>query len=106
MRQLELPKSLTIPVQYQHKRSRNTHTHTHTTNLIVRSAKSLATSGRNFDTRHMRNVYNILVGEVEGKRLHDRSRSKLKDDTAMDQTYGEMWTGFIRFRIKTSGGLL
>jgi hypothetical protein len=53
-----------------------------------------------------RNVYRILMGKPEAKRLLGRSRRKCVDNIKMDliEKYDEMvWTGLIRLRIGTSG---
>jgi hypothetical protein len=49
-----------------------------------------------------RNAYRILVGKPEGKRPIGRPRSRWVD-SIQD---GLLWTGLIRLRIRTSGGLL
>jgi hypothetical protein len=48
-----------------------------------------------------RSAYRILVGKPEGK--EGRPRCRWADNIKMD---GMVWTGSIRLRIGTSGGLL
>jgi hypothetical protein len=45
----------------------------------------------------------ILIGKPEGKRPVGISRCRRLDVT---ETGGKLWTGYIWFRIVTSGGLL
>jgi hypothetical protein len=57
----------------------------------------------------MRNAYNVLVGKPERKRPFGQRRCRHEDNIKMDLKgkWGEkMWSGFIWFRIRTSGGLL
>jgi hypothetical protein len=49
------------------------------------------------------NVYSILVGKPEGKRLLGTPRCRWVDNIKMD---GVVWTGLIWFRTVTSGRLL
>jgi hypothetical protein len=55
-----------------------------------------------------RNVYRVLVVELEGKRPLERPRRRWEDGIKMD--LGEIgwgvWSGFSRLRIGTVGGLL
>jgi len=55
-----------------------------------------------------RKAYKILVRKPEGKRSLGRFGRRWEDDIKMDVRYvgREMSTGFVRFRIGTSGGLL
>jgi hypothetical protein len=55
-----------------------------------------------------RGAYRILVGRPEGRRPLGRLRRKWEDDIIMDlQEVGwGTWTGLIRLRIGTGGGLL
>jgi hypothetical protein len=56
----------------------------------------------------IRKAYKILVWKPEGNRLLGRPRSRWDENIRMDQRkYGrKVWTGFICFRIGTSGRLL
>jgi hypothetical protein len=56
----------------------------------------------------MRNAYNILAGESEGKRPLGRPRCRWQIilEWILERYSGKMWTGFIWFRIGTSGWLL
>jgi len=56
----------------------------------------------------MRYAYRILVGKPEGKRPLGRPRRRWEDNIRMDlgKWSGKVWTGFIWFRIGTSGRLL
>jgi hypothetical protein len=55
-------------------------------------------------------AYRILVGKPEGKRPLGRQRRRCVDNINIDLReivwYGMVWTGSIRLRIGTSGGLL
>jgi hypothetical protein len=54
-----------------------------------------------------RNAYRILVGKPEGKRPLGRPRRRWLDNIKIDlREDGMGWTGSIRLRIGTSGGLL
>jgi hypothetical protein len=50
-----------------------------------------------------RNVYKIFVGKPEGKRPLGRPRRRWVDSMDFREI---VWTGSIRLRIGTSGGLL
>jgi len=52
----------------------------------------------------MRNVYNILIGKPEGKRILGRTRRRW--ETFLEKYGGKLWTGFIWLRMETSGQLL
>jgi hypothetical protein len=56
----------------------------------------------------MRNVYEILVGKLEWKRLLARPRRRWEDNIRMDLTeiVGKVCTGLAWLRTGTSGGLL
>jgi hypothetical protein len=57
--------------------------------------------------RGMRIGYRILVGKPEGKRQLVRPRHRWMDNIKMNlRQVGMVWTGFIWFRIGTSGGLV
>jgi hypothetical protein len=55
-----------------------------------------------------RNVYRLLVGKPEGKRLLGRPRRRWVDNIRMDlgEVGGVMWTGLVWLRIGTGGELL
>jgi hypothetical protein len=55
-----------------------------------------------------RNVYRVLVGKPEGKRLPGRPRSRWEDGIRMDlrKISWEVWSVFTWLRIGTGGGLL
>jgi hypothetical protein len=57
-----------------------------------------------------RNVYMVLVGKPEGKRLIERPRRRWEDRIKMDLRKidwgGGVWSGFTWLRIGTVGGLL
>jgi hypothetical protein len=59
-------------------------------------------------TGEMRNADTILDGKSELKRSLRRLRHRWKDNIGMDLRGigGNVWTGFIWFRMGTSGGLL
>jgi hypothetical protein len=58
----------------------------------------------------MRNVYKILIGKAERKRPLGRPRRKWEDNIKMHFREtgwgGGVLTGFVWFRIMTTGGLL
>jgi hypothetical protein len=56
-----------------------------------------------------RNVYRVLVGNPEGKRLFGRPRRRWEDGIKMDLEeigWGGVWSGFTWLRIGTVGGRL
>jgi hypothetical protein len=54
-----------------------------------------------------RNAYRTLVGKPDGKRPLGRARRRCVDNIKMGlRQNGVVWTGLIRLRIGTSGGLL
>jgi hypothetical protein len=53
----------------------------------------------------MRNVYKILVGNLDGKRQVRRPRHRWAD-IKIDRKEGRVWTRLIWIRIRTSDGLL
>jgi hypothetical protein len=58
-----------------------------------------------------RNVYRVLVGKPEGKRLLGRSRRRREDGIKMDFREigwggGGVWSGFTWVKIGIVGGLL
>jgi hypothetical protein len=56
-----------------------------------------------------RNVYRVLVGKPEGKRLLERSRRRWEDGIKMDLReigWGGVRSGFTWLRIGIFGGLL
>jgi hypothetical protein len=54
-----------------------------------------------------RNAYRKFVGKPEGKRQLGRHRRRWEDNIKMDRREdGMVWTGFMWFRIGTSGELL
>jgi hypothetical protein len=55
-----------------------------------------------------RNVYRVLVGKPEGKRLLGRPRRRWEDGIRMDlrEIGSGVWSGFSWLRIGTVGGLL
>ena len=55
-----------------------------------------------------RGAFVVLVGKLEGRRPLGRSRHRWKDTIKMDlrKVEWEAWTGSIRLRIGTGGGLL
>jgi len=55
----------------------------------------------------MINTYKLLVGKSEVERPLRRPRRKWEHNIKVDlKECGKVWTGFILFRIGTSGGLL
>jgi hypothetical protein len=59
-------------------------------------------------TREMRNSYNILVRKPEGKKSQGRPTRRLDNNVRLDvrEVGWKLWTGWILFRLETSGGLL
>jgi hypothetical protein len=57
---------------------------------------------------HGRGEKCILIGKPEERRPVGRPRHRWEDNIRMDlrEMGGEVWTGFVWFRIGTSGGLL
>jgi hypothetical protein len=53
-----------------------------------------------------RNAYRILVGKLEGKRPLGKPIRKWVDSIKIDLRKMMIWTGSLRLRIGTSGGLL
>jgi hypothetical protein len=55
-----------------------------------------------------RDAYRVLVGRPEGNRPHGRPTHRLEDNIKIDlQEVGwGTWTGLLRLRIGTAGGLL
>jgi hypothetical protein len=55
-----------------------------------------------------RNVYKLLMGNPEGKRLLERLDVDVKIifKWILEQEYRKLWTGLTWLRIRTSGGLL
>jgi hypothetical protein len=55
-----------------------------------------------------RNVYRVLVGKPEGKRLLGRPNRRWEDGMKMDlmEIGWGVWSGFTWLRIGTVGGLL
>jgi hypothetical protein len=53
----------------------------------------------------IRNVYKILVGKSEGKRLDGRLRHRWKGNFKIQNWNVSVWTEFVRLRTGTSGGL-
>jgi hypothetical protein len=55
-----------------------------------------------------RNVYKVLMGELEGKRPVGRPRRRREDGIKIDlrEICWVMWSGFTWLRIGTVGGLL
>jgi hypothetical protein len=56
-----------------------------------------------------RNLYKVLMGKPEGKRLLGRPRCRWEDGTRMNLRETEwegVWIGFDCFRIGTGDGLL
>jgi hypothetical protein len=55
-----------------------------------------------------RNVYRVLLGNLEGKRLLGRPRRRWEDGIKMDlrEIGWGVWSGFTWLRIGTVGGLL
>jgi hypothetical protein len=55
----------------------------------------------------IRNVYGSSVGRPEGKRLLRRPGCWWEDNIRMHLKYvGRVWTGYVKLRIGTSGGVL
>jgi hypothetical protein len=60
----------------------------------LRRAGYIARSGE------LRKVFNILVGNSEGKRPFGRPRDRWEDNIKMNLNYcGRVWTGFMRLRM-------
>jgi hypothetical protein len=56
-----------------------------------------------------RNLYKVLMGKPEGKRLLERQRHRWENGIKIDLReigWGELWSGFSWLRIGTVGGLL
>jgi hypothetical protein len=56
-----------------------------------------------------RNLYKVLVGKPEGKRLLGRQRYRWENGIGMDLReigWGRVWIGFDWLRVGTGGGLL
>jgi hypothetical protein len=54
----------------------------------------------------MRNAYKILVSKPEGKRPLGRPRRRWEHYWILKKYGGEVCTGFMQFRLETSGGSL
>jgi hypothetical protein len=54
------------------------------------------------------NVYRVLMGKAEGKRLLERPRCRWEDGIkwTLGRLVGGVWSGFSWLRIGTVGGLL
>jgi hypothetical protein len=76
---------------------------------IIRQIKSRRMRWAGHVTRmgEGRNVYMVLVGNLEGKRQLERPRRRWEDGIKTDlrETGWGMWSGFIWLRIGTVGGL-
>jgi hypothetical protein len=77
---------------------------------IIRVIKSRRTRWAGHVTRMgtIRNVYNILIGKLEGKRPLGRPRRRwgIILERILGKQGAKLWTGFIWLRIGTNGVLL
>jgi hypothetical protein len=72
---------------------------------VIKSRK-MRWAGRAAQKGEMKNMYKILVRKPEGKRPSGKLKCRWGDIRMDLGKYGEVWTGFIWFRIRTNGGLL
>jgi hypothetical protein len=85
----------------------------HSSPTIIRVLKSrrMRWAGHVACMSEGREAYRILVGRPEGRRPLGRPRHRWEDNIKMDLQLvgwggGGAWTGFIRLRVGTGGGLL
>jgi len=76
--------------------------------ITVMKSRRVRWAGHVVRMGEMRNAYNILVGKSEGKKHSEDLRldGNIILESILGKQGGKLWTGFIWFRIWTSGRFL